>query len=168
MKDYVIIFGAAVRPDGRPSAALRRRVDSAVRWARGDGDAMIIPTGGIGGEGPAEAEVMKGLLLDAGIDSRRIVVEPTGRDTLESIRLCHAILQQRGDCRTVVCCTSAYHQPRCAVLLRLLGYKVIMPRVANSLGRLQRRTYARLLLKEFVSLPYDAAILLVQGRKVRT
>jgi len=106
----VIIFGATVRPDGRPSAALRRRVDSAVRWARGDREAMIIPTGGIGGEGPAEAEVMRGLLLDAGIESRRIVVESTSRDTLESIRTCHSILQQRGDCRNGLMGVGASHK----------------------------------------------------------
>ncbi len=165
MRDYVIIFGAAVRPNGRPSAALRRRVDVAIRWARGDPNAMIIPTGGLGINGPAEAEVMKGLLITAGIKPSRIVLEAHGRDTLESIRRCHSILQRRGDCRRVICCTSSYHQPRCAFLFRLLGYKAIVPEVSGSLGRLRRRTYARLLVKEALTLPYDAALILFKRHR---
>ena len=33
MVDYIIIFGAAVRTGGRPSAALQHRIDGAVAWA---------------------------------------------------------------------------------------------------------------------------------------
>lgn len=166
MKDYVIIFGAAVRSNGRPSAALRRRVDLAVRWIANEPRAMIIPTGGVGGEGPAEAEVMKALLVAAGIKPSRVILELSGRDTLESIRMCHAILQDRGDCRSVICCTSSYHQPRCAFLLRLLGYRVVVPKVSGSLGRLPRTTYARLVLKEVIATPYDAALLLAGRRRL--
>lgn len=164
LKDYLIIFGAAVRRNGRPSAALKRRVDLAVRWARSDPDAMIIPTGAVGSAGPAEAEVMEALLVSAGIKPSRIILETSGRDTLESVRLCHAILFERGDCRSVICCTSSYHQPRCTFLLRLLGYRVIVPTVSGSLGRLPRITYGRLLMKELVALPYDAALLLMKRR----
>jgi uncharacterized SAM-binding protein YcdF (DUF218 family) len=164
MKNYVLIFGAAVRSNGRPSAALRRRVDLALRCAANDPDAMIIPTGGVGGEGPAEAEVIKNLLVEAGIKPSRIIMELKGRDTLESIRLCHVILQERGDCQRVVCCTSSYHQPRCAFLLRLLGYRVDVPKVSGSLGRLSRIRHARLLLKEVVALPYDAVLLMAKRR----
>lgn len=161
----MIIFGAAVRANGRPSAALRRRVDLAIRLARADPQVMIIPTGAVGHAGLAEAEVMKTLLVCAGIKQSRIVVETSGRDTLESVRLCHAILSNRGDCRSVICCTSSYHQPRCTLLLRLLGYRITIPKVSGSLGRLPRVTYTRLLMKEFVALPYDAAILLMKGRR---
>jgi uncharacterized SAM-binding protein YcdF (DUF218 family) len=126
---------------------------------------MIIPTGAVGSVGPAEAEVMKTLLISSGTKPSRIIIETSGRDTLESVRLCHAILSDRGDCRSVICCTSSYHQPRCTLLLRLLGYRVIVPIVSGSLGRLPRVTYTRLLMKEVVALPYDAAILLMKRRR---
>lgn len=162
MRDYVVIFGAAVRSNGRPSLALRRRIDSAAAWARAHPAAMIVPTGGAGRQGPAEAKVMKQALIDAGIPARRIIIEPNGRDTLESIRLCNRLLRQREDCRQVVVCTSRYHQPHCALLFRLLGYKVAVPDVVSSRGRLRRRTYGLMLVRELLALPYDAILLLAQ------
>lgn len=162
MRDYVIVFGAAVRPNGKPSLALRRRIDSAAAWARQHPDSFVMPTGGAGEHGPAEAKVMKLTLVEAGIPARRIVVEPEGRDTLESIRLCDRLLKRRGDCRRVVICTSRYHQPRCALLFRLLGYKAVVMPMTKSIGRMRRRTYGRMMAREIVALPYDALLLLAK------
>ena len=160
--DYVIIFGAAVRAGGRPSAALQHRIDGAITWARKHPTAMIIPTGGVGDEGPSEAVAMRRALIAGGIKASRIVLEPTGRDTLESVRRCDVILRKRGDCRRVVICTSTYHQMRCAMLFRLLGYKAIMPKVPNSMDRLSRASYAKLLIKEAIATPYDGTLLLLR------
>ena len=162
-RDYIVIFGAAVRPGGRPSPALRQRIDGALAWARDHPGAMLLPTGGVGAHGPAEAMVMKRTLVDAGIAASRIIVERHGRDTLESVRLCHRILQDRGDCRRVICCTSRYHQPRCALLFRLLGYRVIIPDVPNRMGRMSRRTYGRMVAREVAATPYDGLLLLLGG-----
>jgi uncharacterized SAM-binding protein YcdF (DUF218 family) len=162
MRDYVIVFGAAVRPGGTPSLALRRRIDRAAAWAREHPASIVMPTGGAGEHGPAEAKVMKQALVDAGIPARRIVVESCGRDTLESIRLCDRLLRKRGDCGRVVVCTSRYHQPRCALLFRLLGWKVLAPPMTAGTGRLRRRTYARMIAREVLALPYDAMLLLVK------
>ena len=161
-RPYIIVFGAAVRANGRPSLALRRRIDAAVRWADEHPEAMVMPTGGVGAAGPPEAQVMRDALVEAGIAHHRIVMESCGRDTLEQIRLCHALLAERGDCERILCCTSAYHQPRCALLLRLLGYKVATPKMTASHGRLSRKTYVRMVLKEVVALPYDATLLLMR------
>jgi vancomycin permeability regulator SanA len=162
MRDYVIIFGAAVRPNGKPSLALRRRIDRASAWAREHPGAMIMPTGGVGRHGQSEAAVMKRALREAGIAARRIVIEPAGRDTLESIRLCDRLLRARGDCRRVVICTSRYHQPRCALLFRLLGYEVVVPSMPKARGRLSRRSYGRMLARELLALPYDALLVLLK------
>ena len=162
-RDYVVIFGAAVRPGGRPSPALRQRIDGALAWARDHPAAMLLPTGGVGTHGPAEAVVMKRVLVEAGIAPSRIIVERQGRDTLESVRLCHRILQKRGDCRRVICCTSRYHQPRCALLFRLLGYSVVVPDVPNRMGRMSRRTYGRMVAREMAATPYDGLLLLLGG-----
>jgi uncharacterized SAM-binding protein YcdF (DUF218 family) len=93
----------------------------------------------------------------------RIVSEIRARDTLESVFLCDAVLRERGDCRRVICCTSGFHQPRCALLLRLLGYEVVLPPVPSGWGRLSSFHYARLILKEVAATPYDALLLL--GRR---
>ncbi len=167
-KDYVVIFGAAVRPGGRPSPALRHRIDGASTWARDHPAAMIMPTGGIGRYGPAEAVAMGRALMEAGVAASRIVVERYGRDTLESVRLCHQLLQERGDCRRIICCTSTYHQPRCVLLFRLLGYTVVAPKIPNGMGRMSRITYGKLVVRELAATPYDSLLLLLDpGNKTR-
>lgn len=162
MRDYVIIFGAAVRSDGRPSGSLRHRIEGALAWAAAHPDALFIPTGGVGATGFAEAEVIQHGLAKGGIAPARIIPELQARDTLESVRLCDAILRERGDCRRVICCTSTYHQLRCGLLFRILGYKVVLPDMPKGRGRLTTRALAGLVLKEVVATPYDALLLLVK------
>jgi uncharacterized SAM-binding protein YcdF (DUF218 family) len=138
---------------------LRGRIDGAIAWARTHPDGLLLPTGGIGAdEDEAEAAVAARVLIGAGIDPRRILVEPRGRDTLESVRFCHEMLRAQGGCATVACCTSFYHQPRCALLLRLLGYRVTIP--AMPALSLSPRRLARVVAKELVATPYDATLLL--------
>jgi uncharacterized SAM-binding protein YcdF (DUF218 family) len=161
-RDYVIVFGAAVRPGGLPSAALRHRVEGARAWAERHPDAMVIATGAVGRSGPAEAEVIARLLRAGGIADERILIEPCGRDTLESVRLCDGILRRRGDCARVICCTSSFHQPRCALLLRLLGYRVAVPPMPGRRGRVRGARYAALVAKEVAATPYDALLLLAR------
>ena len=161
-RDYLIVFGAAVRPHGDPSATLLHRIEGALAWAQREPAAMLIATGGIGRFGPAEAVVIADLLHEAGVARDRVLLEECGRDTLESVRFCDRLLRTRGDCGRVICCTSTFHQPRCAVLLRLLGYHVVRPPMPNSWGHLSRPHYAKLVAKEVVATPYDAILLLAR------
>lgn len=163
----MLVFGAAVRANGRPSAALRRRIRAALAWAERYPRSIIMPTGAVGDHGPAEAKVVKDALIAGGVRSKRIVIELNGRDTLESVRFCHKLIQDRGDCGRIVCCTSRYHQPRCALLLRLLGYRVVLPKIAMTRGRLSSYGVVRLFLREVAALPYDALMLLA-GRNCRS
>jgi uncharacterized SAM-binding protein YcdF (DUF218 family) len=78
------------------------------------------------------------------------------------VRFCHRLLQAQGDCVRVVCCTSTFHQPRCTVLLRLLGYEVVDPSMSSSWRHLGRTSYAMLVAKELVATPYDMLILLAR------
>ena len=103
-------------------------------------------------------------LLIAGIAPERIIPETHGHDTLESVRLCDAILRRRGDCASVAICTSPFHQPRCALLFQLLGYRVERPAMPSDRGRLLKRRYAQYVLKELFATPYDALLLLLGNR----
>lgn len=166
MSVYLIIFGAAVRPDGSPSGSLTRRVDGAIAFARTISRPMFIATGGVGRYGPAEAVVIRDLLLQSGVRADDILLEIHARDTLESIEFCGAILAGCDDVEFVVPCTSRYHIPRCALLIRLLGYRVkipIMPPDRRYIGVMKWVTYV---LKELIALPYDACLLLMR-RAVR-
>jgi len=153
----IIIFGAAVRPDGTPSRALQNRVEAALRLGARLDNPLYMPTGGIGRHGPAEAEVMAAQLRDNGIASDRIQPEPTARNTLGSVRACAALLP--GFRGRVYAATSAYHLPRCVLLLRMAGLRALPcppPRSAAA-GAPGRRWWWR--LREVPAVPLDAAIL---------
>lgn len=162
-RDYIIVFGAGVRANAEPSPTLLQRIKGAAAWAERNRSSMIIATGATGRFGPAEAEVIATQLRRRGVSADRIILEPYGRDTLESVRLCGEILRARGDVARVICCTSTFHQPRCALLLRLLGYTVVIPPMANSWRHLSRWRYANLIAKEVLATPYDAALVIAQG-----
>ena len=154
----IVIFGAAVRADARPSQTMQRRVAAAVELgeelaAETGVEAVFVPTGGRGRHGPAESVVMAKLLRDWGIPAERIWEEPTGTDTLSSARAVAAML--RGWAGTVHPVSSGYHLRRCAVLLRLLGLRLGRGRAAvpgPGFSDLRWR------VRELPALPYDAVL----------
>lgn len=154
----IIIFGAAVQPDGTPSGAMRNRVAAAVRFGAGLERPEYMPTGGIGRFGEAEAAVMARLLRDAGVPAADIHQEPTGVNTLRSVQACARLL--RGRRGPVYAATSAYHLPRCLLLLRLAGLDArrCPPHNGPAAASLPRRWYWR--LREVPALPLDAALLM--------
>ena len=165
---YLVIFGAAVRADGSPSGSLVRRVEGALAFARTIANARFIATGGIGRHGPAEAVVIRDLLMRGGIAEPDIFLEDKAHDTLDSIERCHAILAQHADVELVVPCTSRYHQPRCAALFSLLGYAVRVPPMPAERPQLPLLKWVLYMMKEFVALPYDAVLLLIRHRVMRS
>ena len=162
MSIYFVIFGAAVRRDGKPSATLEHRVDNALALARGVPDRMFLATGGVGRYGPAEAHIIRDRLIAQGVDPGEIIIEDRATDTLESAIFCDRILRRRTDVALLVPCSSGYHNPRCALLLRILGYPVRAMRVPSDLGFVGMRSWTLYVAKEMLALPYDAALLLVK------
>lgn len=155
----IIIFGAAVRPDGSPSPALRRRVEAALRFGTTRPDAVYLPTGAKGRFGEAECRVMAAQLRDAGVPAAAILEEPSGTDTFSSVLACRALLRGLGHAGPVHAATSRYHLPRCLLLLRLAGVPARPVPIGPSGGdRASRRWFWR--LREVPAIPYDAALML--------
>jgi uncharacterized SAM-binding protein YcdF (DUF218 family) len=154
----IVIFGAAVRPDGRPSQTLRHRVDAAARFgARFAPPPLFIPTGAKGRHGDAEATVMARQLMEAGFPAEAIHEEKTGTDTLSSVRAVARMVRGRSP---IYACTSAYHLPRCLVLLWLAGVRAraCPPPPVPAATNQGLRWYWR--LREDPALPYDALLML--------
>jgi uncharacterized SAM-binding protein YcdF (DUF218 family) len=156
MTAYLIVFGATVNADGAPSGTLRRRVEGALAIGRSLRDPVFLATGGNGGGGRTEAEVIRALLVEAGVAPGRILMEPTASDTLDSALRCDAILRRRGDAARVIPCSSNYHLPRCALLLRLLGYRVERRPMPAERPHVPLWLLILYVLKECLALPYDA------------
>ncbi len=156
----IVMFGAAVRPDGQPSATLRHRVAAAARFGAGLERPLYLPTGAKGRFGAAEATVMAGLLRQLGVAEADILPELTGTDTLSSALACTRLLRARGHAGAVFAASSGYHLPRCVLLLRLAGLpaRAAPPPPFPAAGRLGRRWYWR--LREVPAVPYDAVLML--------
>lgn len=112
-----IVLGAAVWPDGQPSPTLRRRALHAARlWHAGKVGA-IIACGGPGRYPPSEAEVIRALCLDQGVDPAAIGLEDRSTTTEENLRLALPLLKTR----QVIVVTDYYHAPRARLVARRLG-----------------------------------------------
>lgn len=120
---------------------------------------MFLATGGVGRYGPAEASVIHDLLIAAGVPEQEIVIEDQATDTLQSVLLCHDILRGRKDVDLLVPCSSGYHNLRCALLFRMLGYRVRIGSMPSDLPHLGLVKWATYVLKEILALPYDTALL---------
>jgi uncharacterized SAM-binding protein YcdF (DUF218 family) len=156
----IIIFGAAVRPDGTPSPTLRLRVEAAVRLGMRFARPLFIPTGAKGRHGEAEAVVMARLLNQAGFPDAAIMTEETGTDTLSSVRAVRRLIAAIRPTGRIYVATSFYHLPRCLLLLRLAGVPARPARPPSAAAASQwRRWYWR--LRETPALPYDVLLLLL-------
>ncbi len=160
----IVIFGAAVRPDGGPSTTLRRRVEAAAAFGLRHPGALYVPTGGVGAHGPSEASVMAALLGGFGIASEQILLEETGTDTLSSVLAVRRLLTARRGSRRrrIYAATSAYHLPRCVLLMRLAGLpaRPCPPPAFPAARRWQTRWYWR--LRECAAIPWDFAIIVAR------
>lgn len=156
MRDYIVIFGAALRPGGKPSGALRRRVEGAFRLGQTLHDPVYLPTGGVGRFPPAEALVMRDLLLGLGVRPEQILTEDVAHDTLSSAVNCAAIMRMRGDVGRVFACSSRWHIPRCRMLLRAVGIAAEAAPMPPELPALGISSWLWYCMREAAAIPYDA------------
>jgi uncharacterized SAM-binding protein YcdF (DUF218 family) len=155
----IVIFGAAVRPGGRPSGTLRRRADAAASFGARCANPLFVPTGGVGRYGPSEASVMATLLAAKGVLPSRILLEETGTDTLSSVRAVVRLLRAHCPDAPVRVATSGYHLPRCQLLLRIAGVPAQACPPPPPAENPWQRWYWR--LREVPAIPYDAALALL-------
>jgi vancomycin permeability regulator SanA len=121
-------------------------------------NARFIPTGAQGRYGPSEASAMAAQLMKSGVDSNRILLEETGSDTLSSVRAIRELLRETGTDGPVLVATSAYHLPRCLLLLCIMGIpaKPCTPPSAHAARSWRMRWFWR--LREIPAIPYDAVL----------
>lgn len=160
--DCFVIMGAAVKKDGSPSGAMRRRVEAALALSKDCHRPCYLPTGGVGRYGPAEAEVMKKLLSEAGVPECSILIDTASHTTLSSVIRCADILRAHGHIGSVTVCSDTYHQPRCRWLFSLLGIatrKAALPSGRQANGTIRWLYYH---LRELVAILFDTLLLFIR------
>lgn len=117
-----VILGAQVLPGGRASKTLEARVrHGAGLYERGEVDSLI-PTGGLGEHPPREAEIMAGLLREAGVPESAVLLEDRATNTWDSALRVAEIARRKG-IREVRAVTDPLHCPRTVRAFREAGLR---------------------------------------------
>ncbi|MDF2233250.1 YdcF family protein [Albimonas sp. CAU 1670] len=152
MTEALVVLGAALRPDGRPSPALTRRIETAARLFAAGRAPWALVSGGPARGGVSEAEAMRRALVERGVPEAAILVEDRARDTLENARFAIPILRAAG-VRRAVLVTDRVHMPRALAVFRLLG----MPAAGAPCAAPTGRRGAVYRVHEAAALPLHAA-----------
>ena len=130
----ITCLGLALRPDGSPSANLKKRCVLAAQMAKELPTALVIPTGGDPARaGITEAGVMANVLVEMGVARERLLLEEEALDTTDNaynvLRIVENIMKDKKRVMLMLV-TSQYHMPRAAWLFRVvataLGLQVVL------------------------------------------
>lgn len=131
--DGIVVLGGAVDPalsDARGRAAVggaAERLFAMVALARRHPEARVIYTGGSGDplkQDLKEAPVVRGLMLDLGLDVTRMTFEDQSRTTWENAVYSRKLMQPRPG-ETWLLVTSALHMPRAVGAFRAVEWPVV-------------------------------------------
>lgn len=120
--DALVVMGAS-QWNGRPSPALKERLDHALEiYNQGYAD-LIILTGGIAdGETVSESAVGRNYLINSGIPESSILIEEKGHTTLESLEEVSKLVRQE-NIDTVLFVSHGYHLFRVKKIAAEFGIK---------------------------------------------
>ena len=135
-RDYVLVLGCRIRPDGSLYPLIRGRVDRAVAFVKAQAEAtgkqaVLIPSGGKGPDEPmAEAEAMASYMREQGIPDDCILPETRSRTTRENLLFSRELIashegqnENGGDSKAAFS-TSSYHVYRGGVLAEEEGWDI--------------------------------------------
>lgn len=115
MTHALLVLGAALRPDGQPGPALRRRGEYAAELAlAGRADLLLLSGGG------GEAEALARIATDSGLAPDRLILERQARTTWDNIQYAIPLID-RHQINGVTIVTDDYHLPRALLTARRLG-----------------------------------------------
>lgn len=118
--DVILVLGAAVWPGERPSPILLSRIQAGVElYHQGYADTLIF-SGGLGGNPPSEAEVMRRVAVQMGVPDAAIVLEDRSHSTQENIRNTARIMAENGWSSALVV-SDPYHLYRACRMARDAG-----------------------------------------------
>jgi uncharacterized SAM-binding protein YcdF (DUF218 family) len=118
--DTIIVLGSAVWPGGRASPSLYARMRHAIALYRAGYATHLILSGGVGGNPPSEAEVMRQLAASAGVPADALVLEDTSRSTEENLANAKWLMDARG-WRSAIIVSDPFHMLRAETMARDLG-----------------------------------------------
>lgn len=120
--ETVIVLGCQVYGE-TASRPLRARAERGAEFLRENKNAVAILCGGQGnGESISEAECMKRIMLENGIDEKRLYLEDKSTSTEENINFASDIILQNKLSTDVVIISSDYHCERAKMIAKRNGF----------------------------------------------
>ena len=155
--DAIIVMGAA-QYRGRPSPALRARLDHALAlWQRGLAPRMVL-TGGTGdGDTASEAAVSRTYVLGLGVPDTAILLENEGRTSSQSLKGAIELLRARR-LGTAVIVSDPFHMLRLEILGRHRGIDLYTSPALPTPGARQLLRQWGYLIAESVKVPFALVI----------
>ena len=126
-RDYVLVLGCKIRPDGTLYPLIRARVDRAIEFVNAQYKAtgkraVLIPSGGKGSDEPiAEAEAMARYMREQGIPEEYILPETRSTTTRENMVFSRKLIDKEAK---AAFSTSNYHVYRGGILAAEEGWNL--------------------------------------------
>lgn len=122
--DAVLVLGARVHTDGRPSGALEDRTLEACRaWTAGPAGRPIVLSGGHdAGASVSEPEAMARLCRDQGVPDEVLVLDDEGATSADTVTFIRRLARERG-WTSVLVVSHDYHLARLQWALRSAGLR---------------------------------------------
>lgn len=118
--DCIVVLGAAVWEEGKPSPVFGDRLNRAAELYRAGTAKKIIVSGGLGTNPPEEAEAGRMFLIKAGIPDGDIIREMQGMTTAEQAERVREICE-RENFKSVALVTSFFHEKRAVQIFENAG-----------------------------------------------
>lgn len=115
--DAILVLGAYVYPDGRVSAVVRDRLDTALDAYAARKSTRILVSGDHGRKEYDEVNTMKAYLLSRGLTDERVFMDHAGFNTYDSMYRARDIFKAR----KLIIVTQQYHLSRAVYLARRMG-----------------------------------------------
>ncbi|MDO4973166.1 MAG: YdcF family protein [Eubacteriales bacterium] len=126
-RDYVLVLGCRIRPDGTLYPLIRGRVDRAIEFAEAQYKAtgkrpILVPSGGRGGDEPlSEGEAMARYMRERGVPAEFILPETESKTTRENMLFSRKLIG--GEAKAAFS-TSSYHVYRGGILAAEEGWNL--------------------------------------------
>lgn len=126
-KDFVIILGSKINPDGTLTSLLKGRVDKAIdfgknQYKKTNKNLVYVPSGGKGkDEIISEAKAMKNYLIEKGINRNNIIIEDKSISTIQNMQFSKEKIDKIKENAKIIFSTNNYHVFRSGVIANNLG-----------------------------------------------
>ena len=116
-----VVLGAQIKDSG-PSVMLWGRINSAEKYLESNENVFAVLSGGQGDDEPmSEAQAMKKILEDKGIETQRLYMEDKSTNTTENMKFSMQIIEENNLNNDLAVVTDSFHQLRVRIIARLLG-----------------------------------------------